>query len=620
VQNGRFDSDATGWQSHNGITSIRTVDEGSPNPKALEISFASGPVRAISGAYQCLPVRPDRLYEFSAQYSIPETAPEGTGAAITAFLYVGTRCDGTFLAPASLGPEGRVRGVWTPYQFTLNTAALPEDAEARVLLRLGVVRPPNVEGSRVLWDSVSLADPGGLCGNCNVDVGETCDDGNPIPGDGCSPTCQREASACDTCSATNCSSELEACLGLSGVAQAGPRAGTPRSVLCDALRACVYRTACHLATRAPAGVDEGEFLENCYCGTSDTRCFDTPGRANGSCRAQVEAALETTDPGVLLGRMGENESYPVFAALRELLACEDNAACAGACVPEPRCGDNIVQDRNLDFTFIVDGQEVPCGDELTHTHLGCSREECDDGNAEPGDGCDEHCFLEVCGNNVTQEDEQCDDGNDDPDDGCNECRSTCGNGVVDGNEQCDPPGGDHMCSETEFTSNPSQCACDGLCARVWCGNGVIQRPYEECDPPNELTGCNPDCTLGDQGACEGCISRLPGTGEFNQDYCNDEPLCVAVKQCVIQNPECFMPVPNACYCGVLEDYAACEVASFVPMGPCKDQIRAGAGGNGVDNATIVARFTDDTYPTGVAGLILSEASIQCANECFPPSP
>jgi hypothetical protein len=56
------------------------------------------------------------------------------------------------------------------------------------------------------------------------------------------------------------------------------------------------------------------------------------------------------------------------------------------------------------------------------------------------------------------------------------------------------------------------------------------------------------------------------------------------------------------------------------MGPCEDQIRAGAGGDGVDNATIVARFSDDTYPTGVAGLILSEASIECVNQCFPPSP
>jgi cysteine-rich repeat protein len=570
VQNGRFDSDAAGWLSHNGAVTLDVVDDGSPNPKALEISFASGSVRAISGAYQCLPVRPDRLYEFSGKYLIPESAPDGVGAAITTFLYEGTSCEGPFLAPAGLGPEGRVRGVWTPYQYTLNTAALPEDAtEARVLLRLGVVRPANVDGSRVRWDTVSLTEPGGLCGNCNVDARETCDDGNQLPGDGCSPTCRREEcgdgtresseacddgntvfgaegdtctpscrrpSACDTCSATDCASEIDACLGLTSVARAGSRAGTAQSVLCDELRSCVYRTACHLATRAPAGVDEGAFLENCYCGTSDDRCFDTPGRANGSCRLEIEAALEATDPGVLLGRMGGAEGYPLFKALEDLLACEDNAACAGACVQEPRCGDGIVQDRNLVFTFVVDGQEVPCSDELTATGRGCSVEECDDGNDEPGDGCDEHCFFEVCGNNVTQADEQCDDGNDDPDDGCNQCQSTCGNDLVDGNEQCDPPGGDTMCTEAEFMSNPSQCACDGRCARVWCGNGVTQRPHEECDPPNGFS-CGTDCKRIDDSACEACINTLEGTGEFNQGYCNVDALCVAVKQCVIQNPE-----------------------------------------------------------------------------------
>lgn len=619
VQNGRFDTDATGWLPHNSAVTLRAVDDGSPNPKALEISFASGPVRAISGAYQCLPVLPDRLYEFSARYLIPEAGPEGVGVAVTAFLYEGTRCEGPFLAPAGLGPEGRVRGAWTPYQYTVNTAALPANATAaRVLLRLGVVRPANVQGSRAIWDSVSLADPGGLCGNCNVDDGETCDDGNQLPGDGCSPTCGRENSACDTCSATSCASEFEGCLGLTGVAQAGPRAGTPRSVLCDELRSCVYRTACHLATRTPGGVDEGAFLENCYCGTSGAGCFDTPGRANGSCRAKVEAALEATDPGVLLGRMGENDRYPLFAALRELLACEDNAACARACVPEPRCGDGIIQDRNLDFTFIVDREEVPCSDELTATDLGCSVEECDDGNDDPDDDCDEQCFLVVCGNNVTQGDEECDDGNDDPNDGCDECKTLCGNEDLDPGEECDPQGGDHMCTPAEFMSEPAQCACDAQCSRVWCGNGIVQRPHEECDPLNDLA-CDTDCTFKDASPCEACISTNPATADFNRLYCVVAQECIDVKQCVLES-QCYFPVPAACYCGIGADVDLCDEADFVPMGPCKDEIRAGVGGDGLNNVDVLERLTDDRYPTGVAMLILDEASRACANECFPPPP
>lgn len=36
-------------------------------------------------------------------------------------------------------------------------------------------------------------DPGALCGNGTIDEGETCDEGDTTPGDGCSATCQTEA-------------------------------------------------------------------------------------------------------------------------------------------------------------------------------------------------------------------------------------------------------------------------------------------------------------------------------------------------------------------------------------------------------------------------------------------
>jgi cysteine-rich repeat protein len=46
-------------------------------------------------------------------------------------------------------------------------------------------------------------------------------------------------------------------------------------------------------------------------------------------------------------------------------------------------------------------------------------EQCDDGNTNPGDGCDENCRIEpICGNSVVEAGEQCDDGNVAPGDGC----------------------------------------------------------------------------------------------------------------------------------------------------------------------------------------------------------
>jgi len=45
-------------------------------------------------------------------------------------------------------------------------------------------------------------------------------------------------------------------------------------------------------------------------------------------------------------------------------------------------------------------------------------EQCDDGNAVPGDGCSASCRLEVCGNGIRDAGEQCDDGNTVSGDGC----------------------------------------------------------------------------------------------------------------------------------------------------------------------------------------------------------
>jgi cysteine-rich repeat protein len=51
----------------------------------------------------------------------------------------------------------------------------------------------------VIPDAFIVEDPdggSGLCGNGQIDVGEACDDGNIIDGDGCSATCQSEEARC----------------------------------------------------------------------------------------------------------------------------------------------------------------------------------------------------------------------------------------------------------------------------------------------------------------------------------------------------------------------------------------------------------------------------------------
>ncbi|MFZ5469794.1 MAG: DUF4215 domain-containing protein [Myxococcota bacterium] len=73
-------------------------------------------------------------------------------------------------------------------------------------------------------------------------------------------------------------------------------------------------------------------------------------------------------------------------------------------------------------------------------------EQCDDGNATDGDGCESDCTptpdASVCGNAVQEGSEQCDDGNATGGDGCEkDCTLSvgprCGNGAPEGSEQCD---------------------------------------------------------------------------------------------------------------------------------------------------------------------------------------
>ncbi|MEM6929076.1 MAG: LamG-like jellyroll fold domain-containing protein, partial [Myxococcota bacterium] len=130
-------------------------------------------------------------------------------------------------------------------------------------------------------------------------------------------------------------------------------------------------------------------------------------------------------------------------------------------------------------------------------------EQCDDANAVNGDGCNEICQIEYCGNGFVEPIEVCDDGNRTDGDGCSaDCFSdeTCGNGIVDVTvgEACDDGGaidGD---------------GCQASCADPACGDGIVD-PGETCDDGNTVDGdgCGATC-MSDESCGNGIVDLTVG--------------------------------------------------------------------------------------------------------------
>jgi cysteine-rich repeat protein len=205
-------------------------------------------------------------------------------------------------------------------------------------------------------------------------------------------------------------------------------------------------------------------------------------------------------------------------------------------VPDGEAGDGDVRDdaEAADDGDAADDGEVliDCGDGVPNPG-----EECDDGNAVSGDGCESDCTwtcetdpdcddANVCNGTETCAAHLCEAGTPATDGtACTQaggdpgvCRSgscasmQCGNGAVDRDEECDD-------GNTDDTD-----ACLTTCRAASCGDGAVWSGREECDDGNVLAddGCEPDCTWGCEADGE-CDDGEPCTG---LEACTDH-LCAA---------------------------------------------------------------------------------------------
>lgn len=259
-----------------------------------------------------------------------------------------------------------------------------------------------------------------------------------------------------------------------------------------------------------------------------------------------------------------------------------------------------------------------CGDGLL-----AQTEECDDGNALPGDGCNGACTVEphsvcetpgqpcestlVCGDGQVDPGEFCDDGNTADEDGCSgDCSAqdpafvcppmepcfrlyVCGDGRVSPNagEACDDgnmeagDGCDGDCAiEAGFTCPIPGQPCDTV---RYCGDGLVSAG-EQCDDGGTAPedGCSAECRVETDWVCnaDGCTYLVVcGDGIINGaeacDDGNDLDLDGCSGDCTIVEDGWLcsrggFPCRNNCGDGLIVGREQCDDAGTTPGDGCSD--------------------------------------------------
>ncbi|MFH1434655.1 MAG: hypothetical protein ABIJ56_02955 [Pseudomonadota bacterium] len=344
-------------------------------------------------------------------------------------------------------------------------------------------------------DVVEEEDP---CGNGEVDDGEECDDGNDVEGDGCENDCTWTCEENADCRDEELCNGEETCNGETHVCEDGGDLDDgfvcdddPRSICLDG--------ACGESTCGDGYVDTGGG-ESC----------EPPGEGDCSaeCRTMCEGPEDCPDDGNECNGEEFCDTDEGVCARRDPL--EDGTECGEN--PEAReiCISNTCQ-------------ESLCGDSFTDSGADPA-EECDDGNSDQGDGCDNDCAYSC---HVETQEIECDDELGCTQDVCIEATHVCGHDTLSEDVVCRPAAGD-------------------------------------CDAAESCTGVGPDCP--EDGFLPGSFTCRPADGGCDVD-----------ETCPGDSAECpadaFMAGTVECRgsagdCDVAEsctgDAAACPEDGFLP--------------------------------------------------------
>jgi fibro-slime domain-containing protein len=431
-----------------------------------------------------------------------------------------------------------------------------------------------------------------FCGDGMIEAGEQCDDGNSVPGDGCSGTCQIEPGyTCPTPGRPCVSTIVQIC-------------GDGKI---EGSEAC----------------DDGNTIDGDGCSAA---CQVEPG---WSCTVPGMPCTKTPMPRCGDGMVNAGEQ------------CDDGNTisgdgCSATCQIEQgwTCPTPGTPCKKLQY----------CGDGVVETALG---EQCDDGNAVPGDGCSGICKIEpgyacptpgmpcvriwICGNGHIDPGEACDDGNTVSGDGCaGDCShvepgytcpnnngsggpcikapaNVCGDGIVAGTEQCDDgnmisgDGCSSLCQlEPNFVCPTPGAAC---VSTVKCGDGKVTG-NETCDDGNAVSGdgCSSTCQVEAGWQCPTpgtkCTAKLCGDGIVaGGEQCDDgntvsgdgcSATCTLERgfACVNQGtPPKSVCHATKCGDGVKEGFEQCDDGNLIPYDGCSPTCTIEPKCNGIGGCT-----------------------------------
>ncbi len=276
-------------------------------------------------------------------------------------------------------------------------------------------------------------------------------------------------------------------------------------------------------------VDTGEDCDTAIAGTTGctTSChwFCVPGASgNATCDDHLICDGTETCGNDHLCAPGTNAANGT--------TCESGGACQSGLCASATCGDGITQ----------------------------SPEECDDGNAVNGDGCDTNCKFSCVSTDSTRN--------------CSALQTPCETPIT-----CND--GTHVCSTP--TQKPDDTLCGahnyckaGVCTAAACGNGKVE-PTEQCDDGNQTNGdgCDNDCAYscvtpatdcGAAPACEKETCTLAHTCSAVADQTKDDAACGTGRVCSAGN--CI----NSCGNGIVDaaDGEQCDDGNTVNGDGCNN--------------------------------------------------